>query len=484
MPAVADTEPGDETTIDYCDYANHPGSGDVATWLAGAPEGANTDCIDVGTLTKACGVVDLPITNKVKPFDYWIEYSYTVDGQTFTGKMPQGGLKFEENYNRGSVDVQLFIGGPEQDWVAFANEDMWKYPGQTVKVDTACNVDYCNVSEYGPPVSSIGNWMKTAEKAPNCIVVGEASMPRCNSLDIEFTNLVKHDWKSDFQLAWAVGESIPADDAEWKYTWPIVNDTAKDLVVTVFVVGPESEMMIHDDGTIFVDEETAKYAYWYGGAGNGGVQHVVPVCDYCDPDTRPGGMSTAAWLASAPEGAKTACIAVDEPVIECGKISFGVDNDVVGYTYQIEYAELDEDGNETGAYVAVEDGVITFPEGYNDGSVTIRAYLGGPEQDYVTASNIGELQYPGHEYTITTACEAPPTEDPGEDDTEVPTDEPSDKPTDKPSDKPTEKPTTPAKPDLPKTGAAVGPLAAGAFALMALGGTGVALSVRARRMDA
>lgn len=146
--AFAQTDGAEATAeINYCDYDNdHPGVSSVEAWLEGAPEEANTDCIDVGDINKECGFVQIPITDRVigytttPPMNYWIEYTEVDTGVTDAQVMPEEGVSFPEGYNGGSVTIQAYIGGPEQDYVAFANEDEWKYPGQQITIDTNCPV--------------------------------------------------------------------------------------------------------------------------------------------------------------------------------------------------------------------------------------------------------------------------------------------------------------------------------------------------------
>lgn len=125
----------------FCDYSNHTGAGSVYDWLAGAPEGANTDCIDIGDPIQACGQVTIPFTETVEPFDFWIEYVEGTNIAVGTPKVATDGvISFPEDYNGGSVTVTAYIGGPEQDWVAFANEGAWAYTegGVQFTIDTDC----------------------------------------------------------------------------------------------------------------------------------------------------------------------------------------------------------------------------------------------------------------------------------------------------------------------------------------------------------
>nr|NLD40168.1 LPXTG cell wall anchor domain-containing protein [Actinomycetales bacterium] len=237
--------------------------------------------------------------------------------------------------------------------------------------------------------------------------------------------------------------------------------------------------------------------------------------NYCDPSQRPNGLSIAEWLATAPGDSKIKCMTVGEPVITCGAIDIPFASSVVGLDYQIEYWELDADGKAVGRAKIMPEGGLTFAEGHNNGSVTIQAYVGGPEQDYVGASGVGTFRYPGEQFTVKTTCETtPPTEPPTEKPTEPPTEpatepateKPTEKPTEgtgTPSEKPTEKPTegtgtptekpsdkptsgaaTPSvKPSagakLPSTGSDTAPLAASALLMLGLGA--VAVAARARR---
>ncbi len=115
----------------YCDYSNLTGAGDVYSWLASAPDGANTDCIDVGAPVEACGSLNIPFESRITGFGsgyalLWAEgTSIPDDYSLWNSSWP---IAFAEDYNSGSVDVIVFIGGPEDDYYHFANEDPYPYP--------------------------------------------------------------------------------------------------------------------------------------------------------------------------------------------------------------------------------------------------------------------------------------------------------------------------------------------------------------------
>lgn len=276
---IIDTDCQEPEPVNYCDYSQLTGPGSVGDWLASAPEGANTDCIDVGTVVQQCGFIQIPITERVEPFNYWIEY---VDENGEEQVLPAEGLSFEEDFNGGSVTYTFYIGGPEQDWVDFANEGSWQYPGQAITIDTDCMdpepVNYCDFTNYvGSRDGSVETWLRKgmAEgQNVDCIDVGPANLV-CGSLDVGFTNNVtpNESWPGDgFHLAWAYGTEIPTDEADWNYNWPIVppvNTGVHDVIV--FIVGPEKDVVLAD----FIGESDAAYAFWTGGNYQGGVVYQI-----------------------------------------------------------------------------------------------------------------------------------------------------------------------------------------------------------------
>lgn len=125
------TDCEDPVPVNFCDYTQIVGAGSVFDWLSGAPEGANTDCIDVGTAIQACGSLDIPFESRVTGIGsgyylLWAEGTVIpTDDSLWHDTWP---IVFPEDADGGSVDVIVFIAGPEDDYYHFADEEPYPYP--------------------------------------------------------------------------------------------------------------------------------------------------------------------------------------------------------------------------------------------------------------------------------------------------------------------------------------------------------------------
>jgi hypothetical protein len=262
--------------VDYCDYSQLVGAGDVYNWLLNAPEGADTDCIDVGEPVQSCGTLNIPFSERVEPFTYvllWaIGTEIPADDSLWNSTWP---ITFAEDYNGGSVDVIVFIAGPEDDYYHFAGEDPYPYPypnidrgdiparslggGVTFTIDTDCvdpvPVDYCDYSQLVGP-GDVFSWLDSAPEGADvdCIDVGEP-VQSCGTLNIPFSERVE---PFVYTLYWAIGDEIPTDTTQWNTTWPITFDEDEgdgEVHVIVFIGGPE------DDYYHFANEDPYPYPY-------------------------------------------------------------------------------------------------------------------------------------------------------------------------------------------------------------------------------
>ena len=196
---VTTTDGESPAPINYCDVGNRPNGVSVADWLAGAPAGANTDCIDVGEPVLTCGAFDLPIENKVIGMSYQIEY--IEDGVRKI--LPAGGVTWDEDYNDGSVTITVYVGGPEQDYVDFANVGVWKYPGTEVTIQTDCESPAPPVTD--PPVTD----PPASDPPASTVVVADPSGPAptpAKDVTPKATSLPKTG--SNLQTAAAVGSVV------------------------------------------------------------------------------------------------------------------------------------------------------------------------------------------------------------------------------------------------------------------------------------
>lgn len=132
-----------QSATNYCDYGPvKPGS--VGDYLAGAPTGADIDCLDIWVESQGCGYLDIRIA------DYVINWGFQNVLRWSEGQADVFGLRqstfpisFAEDYNGGSVWVTVVLVAPERDYVLQAGPDAALYwsgneVDQTFLIDTDC----------------------------------------------------------------------------------------------------------------------------------------------------------------------------------------------------------------------------------------------------------------------------------------------------------------------------------------------------------
>lgn len=188
--------------IDYCDYSQKTGSGDVASWLASAPLGANTDCIDIWIEARGCGFLDIRLENRINlpPWTHTLKWT---EGQqdiwSLRRDVSTDPIVFPDGYNDGQgVWVTVVLVTPERDWVDYAGDDAQLYWSgnaidQTFFIPTDCSppteVQWCspgywknNTSEW--PVDVETTMFATAFPGE------ELTDKKGNGYDEDFTTLM------------------------------------------------------------------------------------------------------------------------------------------------------------------------------------------------------------------------------------------------------------------------------------------------------
>lgn len=117
--------------VDYCNPANRPSGMSIAQWV---PE--NIDCVDFSTATE-CGVVRASLMNLTTYSTYAVSWSEGSPNWNTNTSLTE--KTFPEDYNGGSVEVYMWLTGPEADYVTGRDiPNFWEKTYTKVLVDTDC----------------------------------------------------------------------------------------------------------------------------------------------------------------------------------------------------------------------------------------------------------------------------------------------------------------------------------------------------------
>lgn len=254
----------DDETTNYCNPDNKPASGSIEQWLVNAPEGADTDCLDV-QITEEGNTVTATLSDRVVGIDYGVE---VVEGDLPPAEeIPASGadsdsLTFEEG--NGEQQYTVYIYGAEGDYFATAGEQdsqaAYINGGVSGQVDTTPQepTNYCD-PDNKPASGSIEEWLRNAPEDANTDCLDVEITEEGNTVNASLADrVVGFDYGIDVvEGGLPPAEEIPAS-GEDSASLTFDEDTGE-REYTVYVYGPESGYFVT------AGEQDSNAAYVNGG---------------------------------------------------------------------------------------------------------------------------------------------------------------------------------------------------------------------------
>jgi len=154
------------------------------------------------------------------------------------------------------------------------------------------------------------------------------------------------------------------------------------------------------------DDPSGQHGWTFTKSGTQEGCITPPPVNYCDPSQKPGGMSIAKWLATAPDDFDVASCFEVTPSLSCGEFNATLTGP---YAYAFQWVE---GADQAPIYPGANSMPATFPEDYNGGSVQITTWIVGPEKDYLLGSGLPNFwEGNGRTVTIDTDCIPPKPQD-------------------------------------------------------------------------